>query len=73
MNLIGGLASQWENMPTKYEYSCEVRPNGTINKTAIYGAFKNTTKLKEVLLSAMQTISSYFVGNAVMQKKYSLL
>ena len=35
-------------MPTKYEYSCEVRPNGTINKTAIYGAFKNTTKLKEV-------------------------
>lgn len=42
------IASQWENMPTKYEYSCEVRPNGTINKTAIYGAFKNTTKLKEV-------------------------
>ena len=36
------------DMPTKYEYSCEVRPNGTINKTAIYGAFKNTTKLKEV-------------------------
>ena len=42
------IASQWENMPTKYEYSCEVRPNGTINKTAIYGAFKNTSKLKEV-------------------------
>lgn len=42
------IASQWENMPTRYEYSCEVRPNGTINKTAIYGAFKNTTKLKEV-------------------------
>ena len=42
------IDSQWENMPTKYEYSCEVRPNGTINKTAIYGAFKNTTKLKEV-------------------------
>ena len=42
------IDSQWENMPTQYEYSCEVRPNGTINKTAIYGAFKNTTKLKEV-------------------------
>ena len=42
------IASQWENMPTKQEYSCEIRPNGTINKTAIYGAFKNTTNLKEV-------------------------
>lgn len=42
------IDSQWENMPTKREYSCEIRPNGTVNKTAIYSAFKNTTKLKEV-------------------------
>ena len=42
------IDSQWEGMPTKQEYKCEVRPNGTVNKTAIYGAFKNTTKLKEV-------------------------
>ena len=42
------IDSQWENMPTRREYSCEIRPNGTVNKTAIYSAFKNTTKLKEV-------------------------
>lgn len=42
------IDSQWEGMPTKREYSCEVRPNGTVNKTAIYSAFKNTTKLKEM-------------------------
>ena len=42
------IDSQWEGMPTKKKYKCEVRPNGTVNKTAIYGAFKNTTKLKEM-------------------------
>lgn len=42
------IDSQWENMPTRQEYSCEIRPNGTVNKTAIYSALKNTTKLKEV-------------------------
>ena len=42
------IDSQWEGMPTKRDYSCEVRPNGTVNKTAIYSAFKNTTKLKEM-------------------------
>ena len=42
------IDSQWEGMPTKKEYKCEVRPNGTVNKTAIYSAFKNTTKLKEM-------------------------
>ena len=42
------IDSQWEGVPTKREYKCEVRPNGTVNKTAIYGAFKNTTKLKEM-------------------------
>lgn len=44
------IASQWENMPTRYEYSCEVRPNGTVNKSSIYGAFRNTTVLKEVFI-----------------------
>lgn len=44
------IASQWENMPTTYEYKCEIRPNGTINKTSIYGAFRNTTNLKEVYI-----------------------
>jgi group II intron reverse transcriptase/maturase len=44
------IASQWENMPTEYEYSCEIRPNGTKNKSSIYGAFRNTTKLKEVYI-----------------------
>ena len=42
------IDSQWENMPTKRDYRCEIRPNGTVNKTAIYGSLKNTTKLKEV-------------------------
>lgn len=42
------IDSQWENMPTKRDYSCEIRPNGTVNKTTIYGALKNTTRLKEV-------------------------
>ena len=42
------IDSQWENMPTKRDYRCEIRPNGTVNKTAIYGSLKITTKLKEV-------------------------
>lgn len=44
------IASQWENMPTCYEYKCEIKPNGTKNKSSIYGAFRNTTKLKEVYI-----------------------
>ncbi|MDF1494567.1 group II intron reverse transcriptase/maturase [Caproiciproducens sp. CPB-2] len=44
------IASQWENMPTRHEYKCEIRPNGTKNKSSIYGAFRNTTKLKEVYI-----------------------
>jgi Retron-type reverse transcriptase len=44
------IASQWEDMPTRYEYKCEIRPNGTKNKSSIYGAFRNTTKLKEVYI-----------------------
>ncbi len=44
------IASQWENMPTRYEYKCEIRPNGTVNKSSIYGAFRNTTNLKEVYI-----------------------
>ncbi|MBR5088963.1 MAG: group II intron reverse transcriptase/maturase [Ruminiclostridium sp.] len=42
------IDSQWENMPTKRDYYCEIRPNGTINKTAIYTSLKSRTKLKEV-------------------------
>lgn len=42
------IDSQWESMSTRRDYSCEIRSNGTVNKTAIYSAFKNTTKLKEV-------------------------
>ena len=44
------IASQWEEMPTEYEYKCEIRPNGTKNKSSIYGAFRNTTNLKEVYI-----------------------
>lgn len=44
------ITSQWENMPTRYEYKCEIRPNGTVNKSSIYGAFRNTTNLKEVYI-----------------------
>ena len=44
------IASQWENMPTSYEYKCEIRPNGTKNKSPIYSAFRNTTNLKEVYI-----------------------
>lgn len=44
------ITSQWEEMPTRYEYSCEIRPNGTKNKSSIYGALRNTTHLKEVYI-----------------------
>jgi len=44
------IASQWENMPISYEYKCEIRPNGTKNKSSIYGAFRNTTNLKEMYI-----------------------
>jgi group II intron reverse transcriptase/maturase len=44
------IASQWEEMPTEYEYSCEIRPNGTKNKSTIYGALRNSTTLKEVYI-----------------------
>ena len=40
--LAGGLAlflfgmnSMSDNLQTKRQYSCEIRPNGTVNKTAI--------------------------------------
>ena len=44
------ITSQWEEMPTKYQYKCEIRPNGTKNKSPIYGALRNTSKLKEVYI-----------------------
>ena len=44
------ITSQWEEMPTEYEYRCEIRPNGTVNKSSIYGSFRNTTNLKEVYI-----------------------
>lgn len=44
------IASQWEELPTRYEYKCEIRPNGTKNKSSIYGALRNTTQLKEVYI-----------------------
>lgn len=44
------ITSQWEEVPTVYEYKCEIRPNGTKNKSSIYGALRNTTTLKEVYI-----------------------
>lgn len=44
------IVSQWEEMPTKYKYKCEIRPNGTKNKSSIYEALRNTTNLKEVYI-----------------------
>lgn len=44
------ITSQWEEVPTKYQYKCEIRPNGTKNKSPIYGALRNTSKLKEVYI-----------------------
>ena len=43
------IASQWENMPTAYEYSCEIRPNGTKNKSSIYSALRRG-RLKEIYI-----------------------
>lgn len=40
------IASQWENMPTKKEYSLQACKNGTKSKGKIYRALK-TTRLKE--------------------------
>jgi group II intron reverse transcriptase/maturase len=44
------IASQWENMPTEYDYKCEIRPNGTKNKSCIYSSFRRRTNLKEVYI-----------------------
>lgn len=44
------ITSQWENMPTSYEYKCEIRPNGTKNKSVIYKSFRSRTNLKEVYI-----------------------
>lgn len=44
------ITSQWENMHTSYEYKCEIRPNGTKNKSGIYNSFRNRTNLKEVYI-----------------------
>jgi len=43
------ITSQWENMPTAYNYSCEIRPNGTKNKSSIYEALRRS-RLKEIYI-----------------------
>lgn len=40
------IASQWEELPTHYEYKCSVHENGTRNKSPIYSALRKTA-LKE--------------------------
>ena len=36
------IASQWEEMPTQYEYKCCIHSNGTPNKSPIYSALRKT-------------------------------
>ncbi len=40
------IASQWEEMPTEYNYKCSIHENGTPNKSPIYSALRKTN-LKE--------------------------
>lgn len=40
------VASQWEEMPTRHEYKCNIHENGSRNKNPIYLALRKTT-LKE--------------------------
>ena len=43
------IASQWENIPTKYKYKCPVCKNGTIDASSIYRALRRT-QLKEMYI-----------------------
>ena len=40
------ITSQWEEMPTRHEYKCNIHSNGTANKNPIYLALRRTA-LKE--------------------------
>lgn len=40
------IASQWEEIPTRHEYHCNVHDNGSLNKNPIYLALRKTA-LKE--------------------------
>lgn len=40
------IASQWEEMPTRHPYRCNIHENGTPNKNPIYAALRKTD-LKE--------------------------
>jgi len=40
------IASQWEALPTRYEYKCCIHENGTPNKSPVYAALRRTA-LKE--------------------------
>lgn len=40
------IASQWEEIPTRHQYKCNVHENGSINKSPIYHALRGTS-LKE--------------------------
>jgi len=42
------IASQWEEMPTKREYSVSVQKNGSENKGVKYTSLRNHSNLKEV-------------------------
>lgn len=43
------IASQWENMPTRYKYKCGLNKNGTVNKGSAYAVLRRT-KLKEMYI-----------------------
>ncbi len=40
------VASQWENIPTKFPYKCRKLKNGTLDKSNVYAELRNTS-LKE--------------------------
>ena len=41
------ISSQWESMPTKYKYKCDIKKNGTECKSTIFKSLRRT-KLKEI-------------------------
>ena len=43
------IASQWEEIPTRHEYKCNIHDNGSPNKSPIYSALRKTA-LKECYL-----------------------
>lgn len=44
------IASQWENMPTRYPYKCEIKSNGAVNRSHVFTTLRRASELKEVFI-----------------------